>query len=65
MSAASSQEHYELKQYDSIELDLGVSPADATEQRFTWSYSQSGIVSVTDGVREAAILTEKRLPPTR
>lgn len=51
LSAASSQEHYELKQYDSIELDLGVSPADATEQRFTWSYSQSGIVSVTDGVQ--------------
>ena len=50
-SASSSQEHYELKQYDSIELDLDVAPADATEQRFTWSYSQFGIVSVTDAVQ--------------
>ena len=39
-----------LAQYESMNLDLLVTPANATNQRFTWTYSQDGIVKVNDYV---------------
>lgn len=44
------QDTYVLKQYESIDLNLLVTPANATNQRFTWTYSQDGIVQVTDQI---------------
>ena len=42
------QDEYELAQYSSVELDLEAAPSNATETRLVWSYSEDGIVSVTD-----------------
>lgn len=39
-----------LAQYESMNLDLLVTPSNATNQRFTWTYSQDGIVKVNDYV---------------
>ncbi len=44
------QTSYTMKQYDSIDLDIVANPANATEQRFTWTYDKEGIVSVKDQV---------------
>lgn len=44
------QTNYTLKQYESIDLDLLVTPLNATNQRFNWTYSQEGIVKVDDRV---------------
>ena len=41
---------YTLSQFESVDLDLLVTPANATNQRFTWSYSQDGVVQVVDYV---------------
>ena len=39
-----------LAQYESMNLDLLVTPSNATNQRFAWTYSQDGIVKVNDYV---------------
>lgn len=39
-----------IPQFEALDLDLLVTPANATNQRFTWSYSQEGIVKVVDYV---------------
>ena len=44
------QTSYTMKQYDSIDLDIVATPANATEQRFAWTYDKEGIVSVKDQV---------------
>ena len=44
------QDSYELKQYETIDLNLLVTPANATNQRFVWTYSQEGIVKVDDRI---------------
>lgn len=41
---------YTLPQFESMNLDLLVTPANATNQQFAWSYSQDGIVQVADYV---------------
>lgn len=41
---------FTLPQFESMNLDLLVTPANATNQRFAWSYSQDGVVQVTDYV---------------
>ena len=41
---------FTLAQYESMDLNLLVTPANATNQRFTWTYSQDGIVKVNDYV---------------
>ena len=41
---------FTLAQYESMDLNLLVTPTNATNQRFTWTYSQDGIVKVNDYV---------------
>ncbi|OUN25432.1 Ig-like domain-containing protein [Pseudoflavonifractor sp. An85] len=41
---------YSLPQFESMDLDLLVTPSNATNQRFTWTYSQEGVVKVMDYV---------------
>lgn len=41
---------YTLAQYEAVNLDLKVTPANATNQRFVWTYSQDGVVQVVDYV---------------
>ena len=53
MSVTSSVDEYEMAQYGSVELDLDVTPANATETRFVWTYSQDGIVSVKDVIKSS------------
>lgn len=44
------QTAYTLAQFESMDLKLLVTPSNATNQCFTWSYSQEGIVKVVDYV---------------
>lgn len=44
------QTEFSIPQFEAMNLDLLVTPANATNQRFTWSYSQEGIVKVVDYV---------------
>ena len=53
MSVTSPVDEYEMVQYGSVELDLDVTPANATETRFVWTYSQDGIVSVKDMIKSS------------
>lgn len=41
---------YTLAQYEAVDLDMKVTPSNATNQRFEWTYSQDGVVQVTDYV---------------
>ncbi|MGN0714558.1 MAG: hypothetical protein ACI4LN_01960, partial [Anaerovoracaceae bacterium] len=49
-AASSSESTYKLDVNEIQPLTINVTPSNATEQRFTWTYSQSGIVEVTDKV---------------
>lgn len=44
------KENYTLKQYDSLNLNFTVTPSNATNQKFVWTYSKEGIVKVQDRV---------------
>lgn len=44
------QTSFTLPQFESMDLNLLVTPANATNQRFAWSYSQDGVVQVSDNV---------------
>lgn len=41
---------FTLPQFESMDLNLLVTPSNATNQRFVWSYSQDGVVQVSDYV---------------
>lgn len=41
---------YTLEQYETLDLNLIVTPSNATNQKFVWTYSQEGIVKVEDRV---------------
>lgn len=49
-SALSSQDSYEMNAGETINLELTFTPSNATETRFNWTYSQNGIVRVTESV---------------
>jgi len=48
--AKADKEVYELLDGDYVTFQINTTPSNATEQRFQWSYSQDGIVKVTDSV---------------
>ena len=48
--AKADKETYELMDGDYVTFQINTTPSNATEQRFQWSYSQDGIVKVTDSV---------------
>lgn len=50
LQSVSAETDYAMKVGESRTLELAVTPADATEQRFIWSYSRDGIVNVTDKI---------------
>ncbi|MGN0998998.1 MAG: Ig-like domain-containing protein [Faecousia sp.] len=49
VSATLDKTTYELSVGDTENLNITVSPADATEKGFTYSYSEDGIVEIKDG----------------
>ena len=48
--AKTEKEVYELEEGKKTEFKINTVPSEATEQRFQWSYSNEGIVKVTDNV---------------
>ncbi|MCQ2501303.1 MAG: DUF4430 domain-containing protein, partial [Lachnospiraceae bacterium] len=50
-----------IEEGSTLELPLKPTPANASEQRFTWTYSQDGIVTVSDTVSNdpSSVLIEK------
>ena len=48
--AKADKEIYELSDGEDITFEINTTPSNATEQRFQWSYSEDGIVKVTDSV---------------
>ncbi|MDY3747351.1 MAG: Ig-like domain-containing protein [Lachnospiraceae bacterium] len=47
-SAVLDKTSYELNVGDTESLNITTTPADATDRSFTWSYSEDGIVTITD-----------------
>lgn len=47
-SANPVQSSYELKENQSQEIEITANPANATEQRFNWSFDREGIVSIDE-----------------
>ena len=48
--AKTEQEVYELEEGKKTSFKINTVPSEASEQRFEWSYSQDGIVKITDSV---------------
>ena len=49
-NAVVSEQSYTLEEGQIVDLDITVTPDDATEPRFIWTYSKDGIVKVTETV---------------
>ena len=50
LTSAECEKKFEMEAGDSVELDITMTPTNATEQRFAWSYSKDGIVRVSESV---------------
>lgn len=50
LESATAQASYTMNVGDSIDPNITVTPSNATETRFTWTYSQDGIVRISESV---------------
>ncbi|MDY3249442.1 MAG: Ig-like domain-containing protein [Candidatus Choladocola sp.] len=53
LQSVSAEDSYAMAKGSSIYLNLDLNPANATEQRFNWTYDKSGIVEVTDKIESS------------
>ena len=49
-NATVAETSYTLEEGQSVDLDITVTPSNATEPRFVWTYSKDGVVKVTETV---------------
>ena len=49
-AASTAEKTYKMEKGDTKSLEINVTPSNATEQRFNWTYDKEGIVAVTDKI---------------